>query len=391
MKIVVKKFGGTSVGSIEKIKKIAEHIAIEKNSDNFLDRQIVVVVSAMEKTTDNLFKLAYEISSHPNQRELDMLVTAGERITIALLSLALQEQGLHSISFTGSQSGIITDNSHGNAKILTVNAFRIPKELDQDKIVIVAGFQGVSLEKEITTLGRGGSDTTAVSLASYLRAEVCEIFTDVQGVFTADPRIVENVEKINKISYEEMFYLTLTGSKVLHSRAAEFALKYSIPVEIKSSFDNCEGTMIDHNMEASFIKAISHKDNLLKFIIKGMDNSEILLPDFKTEIFDMEYESERFVCFVESKYKDQITEEILHANLDYKCENVVYSVINILGYRICKDINFLNSLNKQMKKVCKNDYIIRNQGVGVSMIVNSLDFNELLQLLHRKYILSEQV
>ena len=240
MGIIVKKFGGTSVESIDKIKKIAEHIASVKNDND----DIVVVVSAMGKTTDQLFALAYEITKHPNQREMDMLLTAGERITMALLSLALKDLGIQSISFTGSQSGIITDNSHGNAKILSINAFRISEELKKKKVVIVAGFQGVSLEKEITTLGRGGSDTTAVALACFLKADKCEIFTDVSGVFTADPRNVKNVKKIDKISYEEMLYLTLTGSKVLHSRAAEFAYKYQIPLEIKSSFESVSGTEI---------------------------------------------------------------------------------------------------------------------------------------------------
>ncbi|MCK9332781.1 MAG: aspartate kinase, partial [Candidatus Cloacimonetes bacterium] len=186
MAIIVKKFGGTSVGSVELIRSIAKKLAKAYRHGD----QLVLVVSAMAKTTDNLFSLAYEITKHPSRREMDMLLTAGERISMSLLSLSLLEEGISSISFTGSQSGIITDDHHGNAKILKVNAFRIHEELAKEKIVIVAGFQGVSINKEITTLGRGGSDTSAVALACYLGADKCEIYTDVEGVYSADPRIV---------------------------------------------------------------------------------------------------------------------------------------------------------------------------------------------------------
>jgi aspartate kinase len=197
MAIIVKKFGGTSLGSIELIRNIARRIALEAGKGDSL----VLVVSAMAKTTDELINLAYQISEHPSRRELDMLLTAGERISMSLLSLALQEEGYSSISFTGSQSGIITDERHGNARILNVNAFRIKEELDKGKIVIVAGFQGVSQSKEITTLGRGGSDTSAVALACYLQAKKCEIYTDVDGVYTADPKIVSNAKLLPAIDY----------------------------------------------------------------------------------------------------------------------------------------------------------------------------------------------
>ena len=388
MNIIVKKFGGSSVGSIDKIKKIAENIALEKDKQT-ADTQFVVVVSAMEKTTDKLFDLAHQISAHPNQRELDMLVTAGERITIALLSLALQEKGIQSISFTGSQSGIITDNSHGNAKILTVNAFRIPQELSKNKLVIVAGFQGVSLEKEITTLGRGGSDTTAVSLACYLNAQKCEIFTDVKGVYSADPRIVKDAIIIKNLSYEEMLFLALTGSKVLHSRAAEFAQKYNIPLEIKSSFENCEGTMITQHMEESYVKAISHKDCLKKITIT--ENKKLNLPYFKTEIFEMEYYDNKSLFFIDSKYEQQFVDEILDCELQPVTDTELYAIISLLGYRICKDIQFFNNLKKLLDDTCKENFIIKNQGIGVSIVLNSKDFNQIIQVLHKKYLISECV
>ncbi|MCK9328362.1 MAG: aspartate kinase [Candidatus Cloacimonetes bacterium] len=389
MNIIVKKFGGTSVGSIDKIKKIADNIAKEKMF-NDKDIQFVVVVSAMEKTTDNLFELAHQISAHPNQRELDMLVTAGERITIALLSLALQEKGIQSISFTGSQSGIITDNSHGNAKILTVNAFRIPTELNKNKLVIVAGFQGVSLEKEITTLGRGGSDTTAISLACYLQASKCEIYTDVKGVYSADPRVVENVCFVKNISYEEMLFLTLNGSKVLHSRAAEFAQKYNIPIEIKSSFENCEGTMISQHMEESYVKAIAHKEKLVKIAINAKkDNQFVDLPDFKTEIFDMEYLDTQVYFLIDKQYQEQFIDEITENNLEYYIDKECLAVITLTGYRICKDIKFFNNLKKILDETCNNDFIIKNQGIGVSVLFNSENFNLVIKVLHKKFLVSE--
>lgn len=390
MAIIVKKFGGTSVGSIDKIKRIADHILNDiKEGDN-----IVVVVSAMGKTTDHLFKLAYEITEYPNQREMDMLVTAGERITMALLSLSLQKLGIQSISFTGSQSGIITDNSHGNAKILTVNAYRIPQEFKKNKVVIVAGFQGVSLEKEITTLGRGGSDTTAVSLACFLDAKICEIFTDVSGVFTADPRIVNNARKLEKISYEEMLYLTFSGSKVLHSRAAEFAYKYKIPVEVKSSFENIEGTMIEHKMESSTVNAISNKDEIVIFNV-DFKNSDI--PAFTTEIFDIEVKvsssnnMKTGVFYIEKKYLKKFISEIKEHNLSYKQDSITFCVINMLGYRICKDIMFFANLNKDLTEIYKKTYLIKNQGIGVQILVEQTDATEIIQFLHKKYILSESI
>ncbi|MBM4403679.1 MAG: aspartate kinase [Candidatus Cloacimonetes bacterium] len=289
MSIIVKKFGGTSVGSIERIRNIAKQIA----SAHRPGEQIVLVVSAMAKTTDELFALAYQISGHPSRRETDMLLTAGERISMSLLSLALQEEGFSAISFTGSQSGIITDTSHGNARIIRVNAFRIHEELDKGNIVIVAGFQGVSTLKEITTLGRGGSDTSAVALACYLKADKCEIFTDVDGVFTADPRLVKEARKLPWIDYETMLALAYNGSKVLHPRAVEFAYKYQIPVEIKSSFTFAAGTLMSdryffdkgNDMEEKKISAIAHKQHLTRFTIHRTDQAVELLAGLTFEVF----------------------------------------------------------------------------------------------------------
>ncbi len=306
MAIIVKKFGGTSVGSIGLIKNIADKIASEAVSGDSL----VLVVSAMAKTTDELFSLAHAISPHPNRREMDMLLTAGERISMSLLSFALQEMGIASISFTGSQSGIITDSRHGNARILNVNAFRIQEELSKGKVVIVAGFQGVSQAKEITTLGRGGSDTSAVALACYLSADCCEIFTDVEGVFSADPRIVADPLLLKEIGYEAMLALSYNGSKVMHPRAVEFACKYEIPVEVKSSFTFQPGTMIhrdeDIKMEDRTITAIAHKEDLIRYSLMKSDALLDMLANWSFEVFKYFLEGERLDLLVEHKYESEI-------------------------------------------------------------------------------------
>ena len=410
--IIVKKFGGTSVETIEKITRIAEHLASEKEKGD----DIVVVVSAMGKTTDELFRLAYEITRTPNQREMDMLLTAGERITMALLSLSLQKLNVQSISFTGSQSGIITDTSHGNAKILNVNAFRISEELLKGKIVIVAGFQGVSLEKEITTLGRGGSDTTAVALASFLKADRCEIFTDVDGVYQADPRLLPEAKKIDNLSFEEMLYLSYTGAKVLHSRAVEFAYKYKMPVEVKSlPLSPKEGTMIKgestmENVEKTMIKAVSHKENIRIFDVY-ISYAEI--PLFTTEIFDIEVnvdiseplsppspphsasymgEADRFHntktarVYIEDKYKEKFINELNDNELTYQLEREVFTIINLLGYRINRDIAFLSKIYSFLKENCKNLLSIKNQGIGVQLTIEQSEAKQVIDYINREFL-----
>lgn len=241
MKVVVQKFGGSSVSTPEKIMRVAEKVVATKKRGY----DIVVVVSAMGDTTDNLINLAKSINLNPHRRELDMLLSVGERISMSLLSMAIAKLGYESISLTGSQSGIITNDNHNNARIIEIRPFRIIDELERGKIVIVAGYQGVSYKREITTLGRGGSDTTAVALAAALDAEYCEIFSDVDGVYTADPKVVEDVEKIERISYQSMQEYAEAGAKVLNSQAVEFAKKMGIAIYCKSTFSDSSGTLID--------------------------------------------------------------------------------------------------------------------------------------------------
>jgi len=256
--LVVQKYGGTSVGSVERIKNVAQKVKRAVEAGN----KVVVVSSAMSGETDRLLGLTRDISSKPDPREQDMVVSTGEQVAIGLLALALKEIGVDAISLTGWQVPIYTDSAYTKARIQKIDTHRIMAELDRGRVVIVAGFQGVNEFGDITTLGRGGSDTTAVALAAALKADVCEIYTDVTGVFTADPRIVENARKIPVISYEEMMEMASLGSKVMQIRSVEFAAKYGVKIHVRSSFIDEEGTWIveeDEEMERVAVRGISHE------------------------------------------------------------------------------------------------------------------------------------
>lgn len=260
MPLIVQKYGGSSLSSAERIKAVAARIVRSKRRGN----KVVAVVSAMGDTTDDLVTLAKQVTPNPGQRELDMLLTAGERISMSLVAMAIAERGEEAISFTGSQVGIITDSRHTRARILEIKADRLKQSLAQGKIAIVAGFQGVSLSREITTLGRGGSDTTAVALAAALEADLCEIYSDVAGVYTADPRLVPEARRLASISYDEMLELASSGAQVLHPRAAGLAARHRIPVRCLSSFDSDPGTLIGKagNMERISVRGITHDRSL---------------------------------------------------------------------------------------------------------------------------------
>jgi len=273
MGLIVQKFGGSSVADAESIKRVAARIAASKRSG----QQVVVVVSAMGDTTDELIDLANQVSPMPNGRELDMLLTAGERISMALLAMAISNLGLEARSFTGSQAGIITTSTHGRARVIDVTPGRIQEALSEGAIAIVAGFQGVAQDtKDITTLGRGGSDTTAVALAAALDADVCEIYTDVDGVFSADPRIVPTARKLKSVTYEEMLELAASGAKVLHLRCVEYARRFNLPIHVRSSFSNLEGTWVvkdqpeGGSMEQAIISGIAHDKSEAKITIVGV-------------------------------------------------------------------------------------------------------------------------
>jgi aspartate kinase len=271
--LVVQKYGGTSVADPDRMRNVARHIA-ETRAKGI---DVVAVVSAMGKATDNLVELARQVSSNPQGREMDMLLTTGERISMSLLCMALHDVGCDAMSFTGSQVGIITDTSHTKAKILEIKGDRVREALSAGKVAVVAGFQGVSTDREITTLGRGGSDTTAVALAAALNADACEIYTDVTGVFSADPRIVPQARKIQYLSFDEMLEMAGAGSKVLALRAVEFARNHDVPIHVRSSFTWEEGTWVigaDHErntaMEEPIISGVVHDVGEAKMTLLGV-------------------------------------------------------------------------------------------------------------------------
>ncbi|MBA4393970.1 MAG: aspartate kinase, partial [Desulfobacca sp.] len=240
MSLIVQKYGGTSVGSIEKIRNVAKRVIAMKEKGH----DVVVVLSAMSGETDKLIRLAQEMTDNPNPRELDVLISTGEQVSVALFSMAVQSLGYKATSLLGHQVRIVTDDAYGRARISEIDTRRIMGEIRNDKIVAVAGFQGLDERGNITTLGRGGSDTTAVAVAAALKAQVCEIFTDVEGVYTTDPNICPKARKMKKISYEEMLEMASLGAKVLEIRSVEFAKKFKVPVHVRSTFTNKEGTMV---------------------------------------------------------------------------------------------------------------------------------------------------
>jgi aspartate kinase len=282
--LIVQKYGGSSVADAERIKRVAERIVAARRTGD----EVCVVVSAMGDTTDELLDLAHQVSPLPPGRELDMLLTSGERISMALLAMAIHNLGFEARSYTGSQAGVITTSSHGRARIIDVTPGRLRKALDEGAIAIVAGFQGVAQDtKDITTLGRGGSDTTAVALAAALAADVCEIYTDVDGIFSADPRIVPNARHISQITYEEMLELAACGAKVLHLRSVEYARRAGLPVHVRSSYTNKPGTLVTGSMEAlsleqALITGVAHDRGEAKITVVGVPDE----PGMAARIFE---------------------------------------------------------------------------------------------------------
>ena len=282
MALIVQKFGGTSVGSIERIRNVANIIrsTVEKGD------RVVAVVSAMSGETDRLVRLAHELAVEPHEREMDMLLSSGERVTSALLAIALNETGLSAQSMTGRQVGIRTDSVHTKARIASISSERLEEVLSQGKVPIVAGFQGISAEENVTTLGRGGSDTTAVALAVAIKADRCDIYTDVTGVFTADPNLVPNARKLDQISYEEMLELASLGAKVLQTRSVEFAMKYMMPVRVRSTFvPEDEGTLVtaeEKRMEHSVVSGITLDKNQAKITVQDVPDK----PGLAARMFD---------------------------------------------------------------------------------------------------------
>lgn len=319
MSLIVQKYGGTSVGSPERIRTVAERVAATRRSGH----DVVAVVSAMGHTTDELLALAGQVTERPaaHPRELDMLLTAGERISMALLAMAICDAGASAVSMTGSQAAIITDEAHTGARIREVRADRVRAELDAGRVVIVAGFQGVSTAREVTTLGRGGSDTTAVALAAALRADVCEIFTDVDGIYTADPRKVEGARRIEVVDYQEMLELANAGAQVMHARAVEMGARYGVALRVRSSFrhDGDRGTLItrkEQGMEDLALTGIATDGGYARLVLGGLPGGMAATSRVLTALADAGVSVDMVMQAEESDGRRQLQVTVREAQLD---------------------------------------------------------------------------
>jgi len=335
MALIIQKYGGSSVADAEKIKNVAIRIARAREGGN----HVVVVVSAMGDTTDELIHLAQQISEHPEEREFDVLLSTGEVISSTLLAMALGNLGCKAVSLTGAQAGIHTDSNYSRARILRVNTERIINELDKDNIVIVAGFQGVTSNMDITTLGRGGSDTTAVALAASLSADICQIYTDVEGIYTADPRLVLHASKLDKIDYEEMLEMASYGAKVIHPRAVELGELHNMPILVASSFSDTPGTIIckeaSMDMEVkNKVTGIAHDSNVAKITVIGIPDR----PGVATAIFEPLARANISVdTIVQNASVEKITDLTFTVAQDdlYKAMSIVEPATNSIGGKQC--------------------------------------------------------
>jgi aspartate kinase len=403
--LVVQKFGGTSVGNPDRIKHVASRVVASAKVGN----QVCVVVSAMGDTTDELLDLAAKVSDRPHDRELDMLLTAGERISMALLSMAIIDLGRQAISFTGSQAGIVTDTSHGKAKIIEVRARRIRDGLADGKIAIVAGFQGVSTEDEVTTLGRGGSDATAVAIAAGLGADVCEIYTDVEGVFTADPRIVPEARKLHRVSYEEMLELAASGAKVLMARSVEFARNHGVTVHVRSSFGEGEGTWVvkEEEMEQPIISGIAHDTSEAKVTVSGVPDRPGVAARVFRALADAGVNVDMIVQNVSEAGHTDITFTVPVTELA-RAEPILEATareVDARGVTTDQDIAKVSLVGAGMKThpgvaadmfdaladAGINIEVISTSSIRISCVVRAQDVERAVQAIHDRFRLSEDV
>ncbi|PCK20573.1 aspartate kinase [Bacillus pumilus] len=359
MGLIVQKFGGTSVGSTEKIRRAAERVIAERKAGH----DVVVVVSAMGKSTDVLVDLARELTDDPSKRELDMLLTTGEQVTISLLAMALQAKGYDAISFTGWQAGMKTEKVHGNARIVDIDESRIKEELRAGKVVVVAGFQGIADDLHITTLGRGGSDTTAVALAAALKANKCDIYTDVPGVFTTDPRYVPSARKLAGISYDEMLELANLGAGVLHPRAVEFAKNYQVPLEVRSSIENESGTLIEEesSMEQNLVvRGIAFEDQITRVTVCGLSSGLTTLSTIFTTLAKQNINVDIIIQSVTSTNQTSISFSVKTDDLS-KTVEVLEEYKGALGYEQ------IETESKLAKVSIVGSGMVSNPGVAAEM------------------------
>jgi len=376
--LIVQKYGGTSVASPDRIRRVAGRIVATAGANG--GNGVCVVVSAMGDTTDELLELASDVSPSPHPRERDMLLTAGEQISIALLSMAINDLGREAVSFTGGQAGIVTDTSHGKARIVAMRSDRVREALDAGRIAIVAGFQGVSTTLDVTTLGRGGSDTTAVALAAALSADVCEILTDVEGVFTADPRIVPEARKLDTVTYEEMLDLAACGAKVLMLRSVEYARNHGVPLHVRSTFTEAEGTRVvnEHeSLERAIISGIAHDTSEAKATILGVPDRPGIAARVFRPLADAGVNVDMIVQNVSTEGHTDISFTVPRADTDQaaRCMEKIVVDTEASGYRTDERIGRVSLVGAGMKThpgiAAKMFETLAAEGVNIEMISTS--------------------
>ena len=400
MKLIVQKFGGTSVADTSALKIVAERI-IDRKKQGY---EVVVVPSAMGSSTDELIDLANELSAKPTPREMDMLLSAGERITMSLLSMHLNSLGHSSFSLTGSQAGIITTSRHGKAEIEEISGERVREGIEKGDIVIVAGFQGFNRDtREITTLGRGGSDATAVALAAALGAEKCEIFTDVEGVFTADPRIIDSAKLIDEITYDEMLEMSSSGAGVLMARSVEFGRRYNVPIIVKSTFTNNKGTVVkEKTMEEAIVSGVTHNDKEVKFTLFGVPDQPGIagtvfgsLSEIGTNVDmivqNVSKESITDISFTAPSEQQKDVEETLKnisKQLDAKGYDIDENIarISIIGAGMKSESGVASKMFKTLGDNKINISMISTSPIRVSCVISSNDIEKALNVLHEEFI-----
>ncbi|HEU0087548.1 MAG TPA: aspartate kinase [Pseudonocardiaceae bacterium] len=405
MALVVQKYGGSSVENAERIKKVAERIVETRNAGN----EVVVVVSAMGDTSDELLDLANQVSPEPHQRELDMLLTAGERISNALVAMAVLAKGVDARSFTGSQAGVITTAAHGKARIIDVTPSRVREALDQGAVALVAGFQGVAQDtRDVTTLGRGGSDITAVALATALKADVCEIYTDVDGVYSADPRIVPNARKLDTITHEEMLEMAACGAKVLMSRCVEYARRNGVTVHVRSSFSRKQGTLVsgsveDLPVEQALLTGVAHDRSESKITIAGvpdelgkaaaifrvMADAEINI-DMVLQNISHSDTGRTDVTFTLPKLDAPIAVKALRAVqaqigfTDVLCDNHVGKV-SLIGAGMRSHPGVTARFCEALAEAGVNIEIINTSAIRISVLVRDVDLDRAVRAIHEAF------
>ena len=384
MGIIVQKYGGTSVSSIDKIKKIAKNIVKVKE----IGHEVVVVVSAMGKTTNELLNMANKITDNPDRRELDMLLTTGERQTISLLSIALKNLGQDAISLTGSQSGIITNTVHNKAKILEVRPYRIEDAINDGKVAIIAGFQGVSYLKEITTLGRGGSDTTALALTAALNALYCEIYSDVDGVFSANPEVVKLPQKLDEISYDQMLAMSENGAKILAADAVRFAKHYKIKLFSKNAFKSGEGTFITDEAIMRTVVAVTSEDNIIILTMKKKNLERLLIWLMEADIFYKEIWSDNDnITFIFDRTDIQ-DEQYFLGWLD-RCEVEYFdsrAKVSLIGNKLYEDPMLLIDSSDILEKNNIKVYGFNLRDLTSSFVIDKSRVEDAVKLFHKEFI-----